>query len=182
MLQAWSGQLREEALQGVEQGAAGRPETQGPARAPIEPGTDLCVLVRARVVKDHVRDRPADDVALERVRGKRMNPRRRRRCMFRLTTSPARTFRSAKRVGAPRRLQSCVRVVPRLFFSGRPRPGSVERLGPGRLVNGEHDGVGGPRDVEPDGRMRLLGEGAAVGAIEAPPTMPRRAGWMSRSA
>ena len=66
-LQAPLGELGEEALDGVEPGAGGRREVEGPARMAGEPSPDLRVLVGGVVVEDGVdqlagRDRGLDGV------------------------------------------------------------------------------------------------------------------------
>ena len=53
-LQAAAGQRGEEGLDGVQPGAGGRREVEGPARVPGEPGADLGVLVGGVVVEDGV--------------------------------------------------------------------------------------------------------------------------------
>ena len=66
-LQATPGQLGEEALDGVQPGAAGGHEVEGPARMPLEPGKDLGVLVGRVVVEDHVDFLAGRDAALDLV-------------------------------------------------------------------------------------------------------------------
>jgi hypothetical protein len=53
-LQAAAGQRGEEGLDGVEPGAGGRREVEGPARMTGEPGADLGMLVGGVVVEDGV--------------------------------------------------------------------------------------------------------------------------------
>ena len=64
-LEAAPGELGEEALDGVEPGARGRGEVEGPARVPGEPGADLGVLVGGVVVEDDVDELAGRDVALD---------------------------------------------------------------------------------------------------------------------
>ena len=53
-LQAAAGQRGEEGLDGVDPGAGGRREVEGPAGVTGEPGADLGVLVGGVVVEDRV--------------------------------------------------------------------------------------------------------------------------------
>src|SRR3546814_6115642 len=48
------GELGEEAFDSIELGAGGRCEVEGPARMPVEPGTDLRMLVCCVIVEDGV--------------------------------------------------------------------------------------------------------------------------------
>ena len=66
-LQAPSGQLGEEAVDGVEPRGGGGREVEGPAVVALEPGADLGMLVGGVVVEDHMDQLAGRDVALETV-------------------------------------------------------------------------------------------------------------------
>ena len=84
-LQPPAGERGEEGLDGIEPGAGGRGEVEGPARVPGEPGADLGMLVGGVVVEDHVDQLAGRHRALDALR-KRMNSWWRWRAMQRPTT------------------------------------------------------------------------------------------------
>src|SRR6056297_3106219 len=67
MLEAPTGELGEEPLDGVEPGTGGGREVEGPAGMARKPFADLGVLVSGIIVDDHVDDLPCRDVAFEGV-------------------------------------------------------------------------------------------------------------------
>lgn len=67
VLEPASGEFGEEPLDGIEPGAGGRREVEGPARMAREPGADLVLLVCGVVVEDHVDGLVGRHLALDAV-------------------------------------------------------------------------------------------------------------------
>ena len=68
-LEAALGELGEEAFDGIEPGARGRGEVEDEALVPVEPSTDLRVLVSGVVVEDDVDDLAGRHLGLDRRSG-----------------------------------------------------------------------------------------------------------------
>jgi hypothetical protein len=63
-----SGQLGEEALDGIEPGGRGRDEMEDEARMPTEPGANLAMLVGSVIVEDDVDNLAGRDFGFDGVR------------------------------------------------------------------------------------------------------------------
>ena len=166
-LQAAAGQRGEEGLDGVEPGAGGRREVEGPARVPSEPGADLGMLVGGVVVEDGVdqlagrhggldpieeadellmpvaRHALADDAAVEHVQRREQGRRAVADVVMRHGAGPT-------------------------LLDRQPRLRPVERLDLGLLVDREHQTVRRRIEVEAD-HVAQLGRERRIGRqLEAP--------------
>ena len=103
-VQAAAGERGEEGLDGVDPGAGGRREVEGPARVTGEPGADLGVLVGGVVVEDRVDQLAGRHGGARRRLRKRMNSWCRCRAMHWPMTLPSSTFSAANRVVVPWRM------------------------------------------------------------------------------
>jgi hypothetical protein len=163
--QALAGQSGEEIFDGVEPGAGGRGEMEGPARMADEPGLDLGVLVGCVIVDNGVdqlasRDRAFDGVeeADELLMG--------------MLLHAATEHHAVEHVEGGEQGGRAVALVivchgPALAgFERQARLGSVESLDLRLLVDGQHDGMGRRAHIEADDVLDLLGESGVLGALE----------------
>ena len=168
--QVAAGEFGEEALDGVEPGARGRREVEGPARVPGQPSADLLVLVGGVVVEDHVNHLAGRDVALQGIQ----KPDEFLMAMA-LHVAPdhgaVEDVEGSKKRGRP--------VAPIVMgqrcaaspLQGQPRLGPVERLNLRLLIDAEHHRVRPRIDIEADDIPELRREGGIGRELEVSPTV-----------
>ena len=101
--EATSGQLGEEALDGIEPGGRGRGEVEDEPRMPAEPGAHLGVLVGRIIVEDNVDDLAGRDVDFDGIE-KADELLMAVRCMQRPMILPSSRLSAANKVVVPCRL------------------------------------------------------------------------------
>ena len=143
------GQGGEEAFDGIQPGAGGRREVEGPAWMPGEPGPDLRMLVGGVVVERSrgSASRPAPRLDRVEEADEFLMP---VACMQRPMTVPSSTFERGEQRGRAVPLVVMRHRAGAALLHRQSRLGAVERLDLALLVDRQHDGMRRRIDIEAD--------------------------------